>query len=586
MAVATTHGSPQFPAAANSMPPSDRETLDAAVRDLRAHADAWVGVGVTERIAIVDALMRDLWAVAPRWVEACLRAKGLGFDLAGEEWAIGPYTVMKALRQTRGALEDIQRGGAPRIPGPVTVRPDGQVVARVFPQTRYDALLFTGVTGDVWMQPGVTREDLAASQALTYRDKQHPGQVALVLGAGNVSSIGPLDILYKLFVEDQVVVFKSNPVNDYLGPVIADALRALITRSYLRLVYGGAAEGSYLCEHPDVDEIHITGSDKTYDAIVWGPGEEGAAARKAAGTPLLAKRISGELGNVSPVIVVPGPWSGRDIAYQARHLASSLVTNAGFNCNASRVIVTHAGWAQRSALLDALRRTLAAVPPRVAYYPGAEAREQRFREAHPEAEQLGRPGEHGASAARPWTLITGIDSENADDICFTTEAFCGLFAESPLAATDAAQFLDHAVAFCNERLWGTLNATILVHPRSLKDPAVVAALEQAQANLRHGTVGINYWAGTAFTLGVLPWGAYPGHTAADIQSGSGVVHNTLMFSRPQKSVLRGPWRSTPTPPWFATRRKAAGAVFPKLTALELAPSPAKVPGILRAAIVG
>ncbi len=585
MAIATTHGSPQFPAAANSMPPSDRETLDAALRDLRAHADAWLGVTVPERIAIVDALMRDLWAASPRWVEACLRAKGLNVDLAGEEWAIGPYTVMKALRQTRGALEDIRRGAAPRIPGPVTVRPNGQVVARVFPQTRYDALLFTGVTGEVWMQPGVTREGLAATQAIAYRDKRQTGQVALVLGAGNVSSIGPLDILYKLFVEDQVVVFKSNPVNDYLGPVFADALRALIAPGYLRLVYGGVAEGSYLCEHPDVDEIHITGSDKTYDAIVWGTGDEGEA-RKMADTPLLDKRVSGELGNVSPVIVVPGPWSGRDIAYQAQHLASSLVTNAGFNCNASRVIVTHAGWHDRDALLDALRRTLAAVPPRVAYYPGAEAREQRFREAHPAAEQLGGAGGHGASATRPWMLIPGVNPENADDICFTTEAFCGLFAESPLAAADAAQFLDRAVTFCNERLWGSLNATILVHPRSLKEPAVAAALERAQANLRYGTVGINYWAGTAFTMGVLPWGAYPGHTAKDIQSGSGVVHNTLMFSQPQKSVLRGPWRSTPTPPWFASQRKQARAVFPRLTALELAPSPSKLPGILRAAIAG
>ncbi|HEX6797159.1 MAG TPA: aldehyde dehydrogenase family protein [Ktedonobacterales bacterium] len=583
MAIATTHGSPQFPAAANSMPPSDRETLDAAVRDLRAHADAWVGVAVPERIALVDALMRDLWASSPRWVEACLHAKGLGAQVAGEEWAIGPYTLMKALRQTRGALADIARSGAPRVPGSVTARPNGQVVARVFPQTRYDALLFTGVTGDVWMQPGITRETLAQSQALAYRDKQHAGRVALVLGAGNVSSIGPLDILYKLFVEDQVVVFKSNPVNDYLGPIFADALRALVGPGYLRLVYGGAAEGSYLCLHPDVDEIHITGSDKTYDAIVWGPGDEGAA-RKKIGAPLLSKRVTGELGNVSPVIVVPGPWSAGDIAYQAAHLASSLVTNAGFNCNASRVIVTHEGWGQRPELLDALRRTLAAVPPRLAYYPGAEVREQRFREAHPEAEQLGTISADGGM--RPWTLIPGVSADNPDDICFTTEAFCGLFAETPLAASNAAQFLDRAVAFCNDQLWGTLNATILVHPRSLKEPAVAAALEHAQTNLRYGTVGINYWAGTAFTMGVLPWGAYPGHTAEDIQSGNGVVHNTLMFSRPQKSLLRGPWRSTPTPPWFVTRRKAAGAVFPRLTALELAPSPAKLPGILRAAITG
>ena len=60
------------------------------------------------------------------------------------------------------------------------------------------------------------------------------------------------------------------------------AFRALIDGGYLRIVYGGAEEGAYLCNHPGVDEIHITGSDKTFDAIVLGPGAEGAA-RKADG---------------------------------------------------------------------------------------------------------------------------------------------------------------------------------------------------------------------------------------------------------------------------------------------------------------
>ena len=59
-----------------------------------------------------------------------------------------------------------------------------------------------------------------------------------------------------------------------------------------------------------------------------------------------------------------------------------------------------------------------------------------------------------------------------------------------------------------------------------------------------------------------------------------------MFSRPQKSVLRAPFRSTPTPPWFATRSKTAAKVFPKLVDLEAFPSPWTVPAVLWAAIVG
>src|SRR5947209_18315245 len=164
-----------------------------------------------------------------------------------------------------------------------------------------------------------------------------------------------MDILYKLFVEDQVVLFKANPVNAYLGPLLEEAFQALITPGFLRIVYGGASEGAYLCNHPGVDEIHITGSDKTFDAIVFGAGPEGAE-RKAKHQPLLTKRVTGELGNVSPVIVVPGPWSAGDLAYQAEHLVTMLTNNAGFNCNATRVILQHSGWSQREQVLQQARQ--------------------------------------------------------------------------------------------------------------------------------------------------------------------------------------------------------------------------------------
>ncbi len=168
----------------------------------------------------------------------------------------------------------------------------------------------------------------------------------------------------------------------------------------------------------------------------------------------------------------------------------------------------------------------------------------------------------------------------------TIEAFCGLFAETTLEAASVVEYIDRAVEFANESIWGSLNATIIVHPSSLKDPAVAAAVERAVTNLRYGSVGVNYWAGTSFALCSTTWGAFPGHSINDIQSGNGVVHNTLMFSRPQKSVLRAPFRSTPTPPWFATRSKTAAKVFPKLVDLEAYPSLWKVPAVLWAAIVG
>ena len=583
MTIVSHRGSPSFPTVLGSISPSTRDEMDAAVQALQSHKDEWVTRTVRERIALLDRLIQDFAAIAPRWVAACLQAKSVAEDAptASEEWAVGPWPVLKNLRQLRQSLSDIETYGHPRIPGPVTTRPDGQVVAQVFPQTSYDRLFFYGVTAEVWMEPGVTVEELPQTQANAYQAQQYEGKVALVLGAGNVSSIGPMDILYKLFVEDQVVLFKTNPVNAYLGSLIEESFRALVEPGFLRVVHGGAVEGAYLCNHPGIDEIHITGSDKTFDAIVFGPGPEGAA-RKAEHKPLLTRRVTGELGNVSPVIVVPGPWSASDIAYQGEHLVTMLTNNAGFNCNATRVIIDHASWAQRDQLLQQMRQVLKRIPPRAAYYPGAQQRHQTFVAEHPEAEQFGTP----TNGQLPWTLIAGVDPGNAEDVCFTTEVFCSLFAETPIEAANVPEYIDHAVAFANEHLWGTLNATIIVHPKSLKDPAIAAAVERAVANLHYGTVGVNYWAGAGFALAVTTWGAFPGHDIANIQSGTGVVHNSLMFSRPQKSVLRGPFRSIPTPPWFVTRGKMARKLFPKLTEFEAAPSPWKVPELMWSAMVG
>src|SRR5579859_7756034 len=168
MTVAARQGSPHFPSISGSIAPSTRDEMDAAVQALQAHKDEWVTVLNRERIAILERLIRDFAAVAPRWVAACLQVKGIAEDAptAGEEWAMGPWPVLKNLQQLRQTLIDIETDGRPRLPGPVTTRPGGQLVAQVFPQTIYDRLFFSSVTAEVWMEPGVTVEELPKTQAL------------------------------------------------------------------------------------------------------------------------------------------------------------------------------------------------------------------------------------------------------------------------------------------------------------------------------------------------------------------------------------------------------------------------------------
>lgn len=584
-ATAPLRGSAAIPQAESAIEATSLAECDLRVARLQAQKEAWVALGIPERIAILKELQTGLKAVAEDWIAAACNAKGVarGSGGEGEEWLGGPFTTMRNLRLLIEALGEIGAYGRPRAPGPVRTRDNGQLAVKVFPNEIWDRVFYAGFTAELWLQEGPTQENLADYQASVYRKKrageQGEAKVALVLGAGNVSSIGPMDALYKLFVEDQVCILKMNPVNDYLGPFIERAFRALIEPGFLEVVYGGAEQGIHLCQHEGIDEIHITGSDKTHDAIVYGVGESGRE-NKAKRTPVNTRRITSELGNVSPVIVVPGPWSKGDLDFHATNLASMLTNNAGFNCNATRVIITDGGWDQRAELLDRLRGVLASIKPRQAYYPGAEERFQSFVDAHPEAERFGNPG----SGELPWTLISGV-SPSDDEICVTTEAFCSVFSEMPLSAESTVDYIRRAVKICNEEIWGTLNASIIVHPKSLKDPAVAAAVEEAISDLRYGAVAVNHWPALAYGMVTTSWGGYPGHPLHDIQSGREVVHNTFMFDRVEKTVVRGPFRVSPKPPWFVTNTNTAN-IARRLFAFEADPSWFKVPGIAMATLAG
>lgn len=563
-------------------PVASRSRLDNAVEAVAQHKDHWVHLPLAVKIEYVRGLLAGTVRTARGQVEAAAAAKGVPLDspLAGEDWIAGPYVTVRVLRHLLATLEEIRHRGRVAIePRRVRQRPDGQVAVRVFPTSVFDTLFYRDFSAEVWMEPEVTVDSLQDFVGGIYvKPPRTEGKVALVLGAGNVASIAPLDVVHKLFFEGQVTVLKLNPVNDYLGPFLEDAFGDLIRDGYLALAYGGADEGSYLCHHPLVDEVHITGSAQTHDLIVFGAGAEGAA-RKARNQPILRKRITSELGNVSPVILVPGEWSRADLAFQAENVATQMTQNNGFNCNAAKVLITHRDWPQREAFLEELRRVLQALPRRPAYYPGAEQRYEKFLAEHPGAEPAG-PREPGFV---PPTLAVGVDPDDHEQIAFTTESFCAFTVETNLPADDPADFLMTAVDFCNDRLEGTLNAAVKVDPSTERELGPL--VEEAVAELRYGTVSLNHWPAIGFALGTTPWGAYPGHSISDVQSGIGAVHNTYLFDKPQKSVIRGPFRVFPRPPWFVTHARAH-KVGELLTYFEADPGFARLPAIFFNALRG
>lgn len=548
-------------------------SLDQALARLTARSADWHRLVPSERARLLRLCMAGILAASTEWVERSCRAKGIdpGSPLAGEEWLAGPMTTIRGFRLLAETLETLDDPESVRV----TPGPDGRSVAHVFPGSMLDRLLYLGMRGDVWLMPGAP-----ATRAAAYRSPGKPDDagVALVLGAGNVSSIGPLDALSMLVAHDHVVLLKLNPVNDYLQPVFERAFAPLIETGYLAIVGGDGAVGDYLCHHAAVTRVHLTGSRRTYDAIVWGSDAEERRARLAAGTPRLTKPCSAELGCVTPVLVVPGEWSESDLDFQARHVAAMVAHNGSFNCVAGKVLIVARGWPQRKAFLKRLTDVLARTPARRAYYPGAHGRYAAFLDRYPQAQAVG-PGGDGVV---PWTVIPDVEPRSGE-YALTEEAFCGVIAEVTLEADDAVSYLAEAVRFANEHIEGTLSAVLLAHPATMRETA--GAVDQAVADLRYGSIGVNVWSGVVFGIGSTTWGAYPGHTPAAIGSGVGVVHNSWLFDHPEKSVLRAPFRMRPTPVWFADHR-TLGAVGRLMTAFEASPAWWKLPRVFLAALRG
>jgi hypothetical protein len=567
--------SPKFPEPPAAVAPTPIAEIDRLIDRLSGRKQAWVDVGVGERIRLLERCIEHTLRGAGAWVADACRAKGIpdSSPQTGEEWLGGPVTT---LRNMRLFVEALRHGGARPIPSMRTAS-NGQSVATVFPTSPLDKLMMGGISAEVWIEPGKE-----ASQGRVYREKiagkGGTGKVALVLGAGNVASIGPMDALYKLFVDDEVVILKTNPVNAYLGPHIEEAMRPLLDEGFFAVVHGGAEVGAHIVNHPKIDTIHMTGSDRTHDAIVWGRDPDEQKRRKAANDPFVTKPISSELGAVTPVLVVPGPWSDSDLEFQARHVASMVANNASFNCNAAKALVVASGWDLKQKFLDKVRDALAKMPARKAYYPGAQDRYRGFLDHYPSAEKLGE----ASGDVVPWTVIPNVPAKTGE-YALTNEAFCGVLALVELDANDAASFLKAAVLFANDTMWGTLSAMILIDPVTERENK--AAFEQALADLRYGGIAVNAFAGVIYALVVTTWGAFPGHPLTDIQSGRGVVHNAFMFDNPQKSIVRAPFRIKPTPLWFADH-KTQGSTAKALAQMEAYPSFLKLPKLIANAVRG
>ena len=560
--------------------------IDTVLAQLRTGESAWAATPLSRRRELLSEVHALTGRCASAWVDAAVAIKGLPADspLVGEEWLAGPYGLLTGVAAMISTLAALEQGHSPVDGYRFGQAPGDRVVVHALPHTVFDRILLSGFSAEVWMPPGVDEATVKARAGLAEREPERTHGIGVVLGAGNISSIPPLDVIYELFANNRVVLLKLNPITDPLFDVFTQVLGPLIAVGALRIVTGGADVGTYLVHHPQVAHVHMTGSAATHDAVVFGTGAEGAQ-RKAENRPLLEKEITSELGGVSPIIVVPGEWSPADLRFQAENVATQRLHNGGYNCVAGQVVVVSSDWAQKDDFLAELRKALSRAPARPAYYPGSDQRVAAALAAYPQAERL------GPDQGR---LLIVLNDVKDDEYLLQTEAFAPVLGVVQLPGQGQA-FLDAAVTTVNDDFAGTLGVNLIARPRTLRD--LGPGFEEALARLRYGTVAVNAWTAVGFLTATASWGAFGRSELNQVQSGTGIVHNALLLDGPERTVIRGPFRPlprslvsgepsmAPRPPWFVTNRTAA-TTAQALTEFAARPGWARLPKVLASALRG
>lgn len=516
--------------------------IEAALADLDRGRRAIGWRSVAGRIQLAEACAERLQRVARDWVDVACREKGVAGNKSAraEEIVTGPMATMRYLRLLTRSLREVELHGHP-LPPKVIIDPEGRLRVRVFPcPGLFDRLLLWEFQADAWMEPGVTTDSLWSTLRDRLGSTWPEAPISLVLGAGNNSCIPAIDSLERIIERGQVVLLKLNPVNNYLGPIYEQAFSPLIEVGGLRIIRGGADVGAAAMAHPEIDDVHLTGSLKTYKRIVWGGSDDERSRRQRDHAPILRKPLTCELGNVTPWILTPGPYSHRQLMAQADTVAAALTANAGFNCVTPRVLVTWRRWNDQPQFLDLLQHTLDSIPRRPAYYPNAL---ENYRGA------TGSSAELGPDGSLPWTVLRDVDPAAMPGY-FASECFTNVCVEVAIDAASEQHFLDQAVDFVNEKLWGNLAAAITIHPECRWPEPHERRLQSCLKRLKHTAIAINQSPGVIFWMMSAPWGGSAQATLSDPQSGIGKAHGTLLLDRVEKTVLEGPLVVHPNPFWL------------------------------------
>ena len=165
--------------------PSSQADIDQALAVLTAHKDVWAKMDIPGRIALLDQIKQDIPGVEDRWLAASMAAKESPPNSYGA--AVDWYSITviyRYIRFLRKAFQDILQYGKPKIPGKVSTRANGQVVAQVVPHDWKEASALPGMRAEVWMDPSVSLQDGGIPQASFYKTRIKKDKFVLCLVQG------------------------------------------------------------------------------------------------------------------------------------------------------------------------------------------------------------------------------------------------------------------------------------------------------------------------------------------------------------------------------------------------------------------
>ena len=522
--------------------------IDRNISKLRVNSAEFLNLDKTNLISLIEQIIDNIKTISYYWVSLSSEKKGhLSKSKDGEEWIGGPFSCIYALQYFIEYLQNEEGLDNNKFD-------ESKKSYQVFPTKNIEKLLFPFLEGEIRFGKNLNFDQINEYRGFANRFENNKPKITLVLGAGNVSSIPVLDALFHMIAHKSVIYIKLNPVNDYLLPIFLQIFEPFISRGFMVVTEGDMEASKYLTEHDGFHQIHLTGSNYTYENIVYGRTLTDKERSLKTLPKINKKPITTELGNVTPIIIHPGNWTRSEIRHQAKKIVTAKLNNSGFNCIAAQVIVLPKNWKHSEKLKNEIKLYLKKVGDTTSYYPGASENLEDLIKSE-NYEQI-----NNLSCSTPF-LVSELDLEKeyGNKEVWSTALF---FHE--LSYTSYENFCSKAIDYVNNDLWGNLGVSVLI--KNYKKKTNQEIMNTYVEELNYGTVAINEWSALGFVIPTLPWGGFPGNKDNDIQSGQGYVHNAMLFESPQKGIIYSKFKLAPfiDPPWFVTNKRAH-RIFKNLT---------------------